>query len=165
MTEHIDIAVAQRAYDNVVESAAALEQERLTLVHEHHRVRPQTRGAEVAMAICEREKRIARLAAIDQQRSRLNADLNLARRRLHSARSAASREICAAIKPDYVRAVKTLAVALQAAQDAHATLVAISEPINADGVQWHDLVPMAAPQTFERVDGWLKGAKAAGYLE
>lgn len=170
MTEHhTDVAVAQQTHDALVARSADLERERLSLVHEHHQIKSQPQGADVAADIRERERRIARLAELDRVKVALEPELDRARRALHTARIAASREICAAIKLDYVDAVRKLAVALQAAQDAHDAVLAVSEPINAVGVQWHDLVPMAAHQVFgahgERVREWMRDAKAAGYIE
>lgn len=109
-----------------------------------------------------------RLRAIATERVDLRAAIDIATQRVTAARIAASRAICAEVRPEYAARVKTLATALLAAHGAHGELLALISELTGQDVAWSTLVPLQAHGIFGHDDGrlaaWLKSASDAGYV-
>jgi hypothetical protein len=109
-----------------------------------------------------------RLRAIATERVDLRAAIDIATQRVTAARVAASRAICAEVKPEYGQRVKALADVLLAAHAAHGELLGLISELSGQDVAWSPLVPMQATAIFGHDDGrlaaWLKSAVDAGYV-
>lgn len=109
-------------------------------------------------------ERLKELTALDRD---LTQAIEVLRQRIQTARTTASREACALIKPEYGRRVTALCDALKATAAARASYDELRDQLDAEDIAWGSLVPMVPNFLGDPRDGhiqrYLKEAKEAGY--
>lgn len=108
-----------------------------------------------------------RLAEVRSAERDVEEAIEIVRRRLADARTAASVAVCAAVKPEYARRVKAMVAAILALQEARADYDSLVDELVANDVAWGSLVPMQPTFCGDHQDGhltrYLRDAKEAGY--
>lgn len=110
-------------------------------------------------------ERLKELTALDRD---LTQAIEVLRQRIQTARTAASREACALIRPEYGRRVIAICDALEAVAAARASYDELRDQLEAEDIAWGSLVPMVPTFLGDPRDGhvqrYLKEARDAGYV-
>jgi hypothetical protein len=109
----------------------------------------------------------ARLAELTVLERDIDAALEVLRQRLAVARTAASRAIVEAVRPEYARRVSAVAHALEAVAVARAAYDELRDQFEREDVSWGALGPASLGFLGEARDGhierFVREAKSAGY--
>jgi len=110
--------------------------------------------------------RLAEVSALDRD---ITAALEVIRQRLAVARTAASREVCKQVRPEYGRRVAELCKTLEAVDAAHRAYMDLRDDLEAEDIAWGSLTPMIPTflgdvrEADRRITRYIKEAREAGY--
>lgn len=108
-----------------------------------------------------------RLSEVQRTLADIDAALEVVRQRLAVARTAASKAICAAARPEYGRRVAALCEVLQALSVARAAYDDLRDEFERQDVSWGSLGPVSLGFLGDARDGhvqrFIREARSAGY--
>lgn len=110
-----------------------------------------------------------RAAELKAELADLAAALEVLRVRIADRKTIASVAACDAVRPEYARRIRALAVALTAADAARAEYEALLDDLDAADIARGSLIPMQPLFLGDRRDGhiprWIRAARDAGYVD
>lgn len=118
-------------------------------------------GAETTFAA---RTRVTELATLDAD---IAQAIEVIRQRLQAARTAASKEVCIIVRPEYGRRVAAICEALKVVREARAAYDDLRHQFEDEDIAWTSLTPLVPTFLGDARDGhierYLKEAKEAGY--